>query len=718
MKKAFKWLIGLSFGLVGMVVLLLAGGLFVINTEAFQNKMLGKAVEMLEEKLQTRVDIDSVSVDLLTLDAELYGLLVEDRQHRKMLQLEKLRADVDILPLLQNEVRISEVKLSGVKAELHKVPHDSIDSIANYQFVIDAFKKDKSKQRAKEKKKGKKTLLFTVNAASADHIEVQYNCNVFSLGSLSLLQSRNNKPHVKIQDLKAQWEKTNKKGWHVDNAIVVGTLVYEQQEDSLHTIEIADLRFRNDNHHPRKNDGKPKRGFFDAEHVNLLANLKVEIDHVGKDSVHGYLRQCTARDSIMGIDIRDLHTTVAYGHKQLHLKDLVVRQVDTELHIDTAYMRLPNKKENRKLWYRTSEIKGKAVLTNISRTFAPVLKNFTMPLNLSVHMEGDDDNITFRNIKVYNNDKRIVVGAHGHINNLKDKYKLLVHFDIDHMTAKGGIKEVIIKQFPVKRLMMKQLHALGTLKYHGSFDVLWKKEEFRGDVNTKAGDINFYFAIDENNKYLSGRASTQSLDIGNVMDMPKIGPVAAKATFTIDISKPRTAIMRRRLGGKLPIGNVTAHVDKASYGILSVTDVDINIVSDGAVAQGDLHTPGKFADLSCTFSFTNTNEMQKMKVHPKMKIHLFGSKKTDEEKAQRKLEKQQAKEEKARLKAEKKAEKKAAQAQEKAAKAEEKAARDAEKAAKAEKKAQEKAARKAAKAEAKAAKAAEKAARKAAQASE
>ena len=48
MKKAFKWLIGLSFGLVGMVVLLLAGGLFVINTEAFQNKMLGKAVEMLE----------------------------------------------------------------------------------------------------------------------------------------------------------------------------------------------------------------------------------------------------------------------------------------------------------------------------------------------------------------------------------------------------------------------------------------------------------------------------------------------------------------------------------------------------------------------------------------------------------------------------------------------------------------------------------------------
>ena len=81
-------MIGLSFGLVGMVVLLLAGGLFVINTEAFQNKMLGKAVEMLEEKLQTRVDIDSVSVDLLTLDAELYGLLVEDRQHRKMLQLE------------------------------------------------------------------------------------------------------------------------------------------------------------------------------------------------------------------------------------------------------------------------------------------------------------------------------------------------------------------------------------------------------------------------------------------------------------------------------------------------------------------------------------------------------------------------------------------------------------------------------------------------------
>ena len=291
------------------------------------------------------------------------------------------------------------------------------------------------------------------------------------------------------------------------------------------------------------------------------------------------------------------------------------------------------------------------------------------------------------------------------------------------MEAKGGSKERIIKQFPVKRLMMKQLHALGTIHYAGSFNVLYKKEEFQGRLTTAAGALNFYFALDENNKYLSGQASTDSLEIGRVMDMKDIGPVAASATFKIDISKPRTAIMRKRLGGKLPIGEVHAHVSRASYKFVRTRDLTVNIVSNGAVAEGNLDAPGKWMDLSCTFSFTNTNEMQKTKIKPKMKLHLFGkSDLTDEEKAQLKAEKEarkaqkradkearkaQKREDRAALDAEKqlrKAEKQQQKAAEKAAKAEAKAAKDAAKAAEKQAKAEAKAQRKAEKAAAKAAK--------------
>ncbi|MBQ4208280.1 MAG: hypothetical protein II621_08255, partial [Clostridia bacterium] len=45
------------------------------------------------------------------------------------------------------------------------------------------------------------------------------------------------------------------------------------RDEIMHAL----MRSLNDNHHPRKNAGKPKRGFFDLEHLNAYANLKVSI---------------------------------------------------------------------------------------------------------------------------------------------------------------------------------------------------------------------------------------------------------------------------------------------------------------------------------------------------------------------------------------------------------------------------------------------------------
>jgi hypothetical protein len=414
----------------------------------------------------------------------------------------------------------------------------------------------------------------------------------------------------------------------------------------------------------------------------------------------------------MGVDIRNLHPDLLYNKEGLHLRDFFVQQVNTTLRFDKGFIQLPSKKTGRPFTFRTSFIKGRAILKDISRPFAPVLKDFTEPLNLSVRFSGEADCLRFNDVRVSTDDKQLQVAAKGTITGLKDKTQLRVHFDIDRMTAKGGSKERIIKQFPVKRFMMKQLHALGTLHYTGSFNVLYKKEEFQGRLGTAAGALNFYFALDENNKYLSGRASTDSIEIGRVMDMKDIGPVAATATFKVDISKPRTAIMRKRLGGKLPIGEVHAHVTRASYKFVRTRDLTVHIVSDGAVAQGSLDAPGKWMDLSCTFSFTNTNEMQQTKINPKMKLRLFGkSDMTDEEKAQLKAAMQAEK-------AQKKAQKQEEKAARKAQKQQDKAALQAEKQMRKEQKQQQKAEAKAAKQEAKQAKKDEKAAAKAAKKAE
>lgn len=704
MGRLAKWFMKTVLGLLGIVIVFMLGGFALLNTSWLQGKLLDKAVTLLTDKLQTRVEIDSVSIDLLTLDAKLYGLMVEDRQQRKMLQMDYLKADVDILRLMTDEIRISEAKIEGLHAELYKLPRgtNSPDTIANYQFVIDAFKSDKQKKAPAAQpdsvapKKGKK-LALVMDRVTAERIDVKYNQYAFSLGKLDLSLPKGGLPNAEVEQLQAQWSRTNKKGWLVDHQAVIERLSLYQR-DSLKVVEINRLHFSNNNHHPRKNSGKPKRGFFDAEHFNLWANLSLEIDHVAKDSIHGRLVKATARDTIMGIDIRDLHSDITFIDNTLHLRDFLVRQINTTLQFDRAVLHLPNKKLGTKFTYSTSTIKGHTILKDISRPFAPVLRNFSLPVDLRVRMEGDAEIIRFHDAVVTRPNNMLLVKAKGFVTGLKDKYQLNVHFDIDEATIKGGEKERLINQFVVKKFMMKQLHALGTLHIRGGLNVRWKKEEFMGVVNTQAGTINFNFALDELNKYVFGKASAKHLELGKVMDMPDIGPVSATADFKFDISKPRTAIMRRKLGGKLPIGEVTAHVEEASYKFVKTKNLYCKMVSNGAIAEGMLKAPGSFATLSCEFSFTNTNEMKKTKIKPGLRLHLFDKGKSEEE---RQLKAQQRAAEKERREAER-AQRRAAKAQEAKEKAELKRLRNDEKAARKEREAAEKAARKQKEAEEKA----------------
>ena len=124
---------------------------------------------------------------------------------------------------------------------------------------------------------------------------------------------------------------------------------------------------------------------------------------------------------------------------------------------------------------------------------------------------------------------------------------------MNSMHAKKGIKEEIINQFPVKKLMMKQLRNLGDISYAGDIFIRWKRENFRGVVHTAGGPLDFDFSIDEKNKYLEGTASTRAYRLGQVLGLPAIGDATLKGNFKIDISKPRTAKMRKEKGGKLAV---------------------------------------------------------------------------------------------------------------------------------------------------------------------
>ena len=688
-------------GLLAAIVALLAIAFGAFHTDAVQERLVQKSTELLSDYLQTSVRIEKATVSFIDQGVRLYGVEIDDQQQRKMFQMEELGVDLKLLPLLRKEVSISQAKIRGLEARLYKPATDS-DSVANFQFVVDAFKSKKKPQRdslATDSTQKRKPMTIDVRNLSLEDIKVCYNDTMKAeLGSLRYKKNSKGVQTAEVHDLTTSFVKHTKKG-PVDTRVSVG-VVSATDGDGKRLVTIDNLIYQTDNHQPRKNTGKRHRGAFDVGHFDVLAQLNIQIDSIGKDTLVAQVTNGMASDRGSGLLLTELHLKVNANKRTAHLSDILVKMAHTSLNIASADIQLPSKKEQRPLAISTSQIKGRVLLKDIAQPFAPVLKKFSLPLNLQTQMTGNDNELRFRDVSVSTTDKKLTIAASGRISNLKDKYALRVHFDVHKMATDGAYAERVINQFDVKKFMMKQLHALGHFTYQGHFDVLWKKEQFAGVLNTVPGKLNVQLTLDELNKYVLGTVRTDSFELGKAMDMPDLGKITCKADFKFDISKPRTAQMRKVKGGKLPIGSVQADVAEGSYKKMKVHNLIAELESDGAVATGNITVKGKRVDVLCGFSFTNTNEMKKTKIKPGIRFHKMSDEdkaKRDEEravkaeaKAAAKAERRAARAEAKALKAEQKAERKALKAEEKAQKAEEKAARKAAKAA-------EKAARKAAK---------------------
>ena len=708
MSKIIRLTLKIAIGLVTTIIILLVAAVITVNNKSVQKKLLNKAVEQLSLKLDTHVEIDSISISAFSQDISLYHVKIEDREHRQMLNVEKMSVNIKLIQLIQNKIVIEKAEIAHAKALLLK---PSKEEPANYQFVIDAFKKPKD-----QPKKPKSKMDIDISVLSLKDISVKHNELDIYLGEATYKKGWITNQTIEVDSIKLvcdttfkaglkpyiaslghlkldgdlekqvfkvdathiayQWESLwKKRNIMVDNQAGIGHLTV-QANRGRYSATVKQAHYKNDNHLPRKNAGRPKRGFFDAKHLDVIADFHLVLDSISKERITGHLNEFQAKDSVTGIDIRNLQTKFEYIKDRISLRNIIVQQKSTVLNVSSGEIVLPNKKEGREFSYSTGVITGKAYLKDISRTFAPVLKNFSLPLNLSLTMKGTPNTISFRNVKVNTNDNKLQLAAIGNITNLKDKYKLLIKFDVSRMHAKPGVAEKIINQFATKKLMIKQLNNLGDINYTGSFSVIYKKEIFGGLLQTGAGDLKFEFALDNVKKDIVGKVSTKNLKLGKVMNLKNLGAIVASADFNVDISKQRKKEMRKETGGKLPIGSFNAVVDDVVYMGTHIRHLSATLKSDGAIATGDVYQAGKIRDLYFSYSFTNTDEMQKMKItKPGIKFHKV----TDEykaEKAERKMQKKIDKQMKKAQKEEAKQQKKQEKAQKKLEKQQQKEAND------------------------------------------
>ena len=658
-----KILLKCLLGLV-LTIVFIVGCLYIaLSTEWGQQKLYDYTFDALQKTLDTRLVVKEVEADIITGRVMLHGVELDDRDGVTMLKVDSIGTQLGLGGIFNREIYVNELYLKGARMVLYK---KTPKSAPNYQFVLDAFKK-KSLQKKKEPKKPKKEPFFHIagnmttlyvgrtslkwdilsaprkgkDTIDVNHLDIQdfgvrvtgkmadENVADLALNDLYVIEKKSGMTFsLNRVKFRAMLDKSldliigGLKFKYQDKRLSMRQLHIEQRNASLDftkpfSLKIDSITFKNDNHKPRKNTGKPNRGWFDQGHLDMVVSMEATVNYLSKDSLYAQVTHLEMLDKPSDLDIRHFSTFINRSGNKLTATNIYIAMMRTRVRINKVDIDIP------KVHVYDFPLEADVYLQDLAKPFATPLSHFTTPLKLRVICGGDIDRYLFKNIDVTTTDNRLHITGQGDLCDVSKKRDLTLHFWDLHMTAVRGIKEQIVNHFSkkVNLKMTKQMKALGDVEFKGKVGIAFRREDISGTLFTKYGNLSFDFTLDGNTRHMTGTMSTDSLDLGSIMNIKKLHVARTRASYDFDITSKRKA---KALGikkkGRLPIGTLKANVGFGSYGSFKVKNLAANMESDGREAKGHIDLPGNVLDIDVDFSYIQTDYEQGLRIHPKMRF--------------------------------------------------------------------------------------------------
>ncbi|WPU95871.1 translocation/assembly module TamB domain-containing protein [Mucilaginibacter sabulilitoris] len=158
--KTILWIIASVIFLVLLVVIL-------IQVPAVQNFAKDKAVNFLQGKIHTKVQIGHISLGLPKL-LVLQDVYFEDQKKDTLIAGDNLKVDISLFKLLHNKVEINEINLQGITANVSR----GADSVFNFDYIIKAFVGEQKKEVKPEDTTS--TMKFSLDKIILDRINIKY----------------------------------------------------------------------------------------------------------------------------------------------------------------------------------------------------------------------------------------------------------------------------------------------------------------------------------------------------------------------------------------------------------------------------------------------------------------------------------------------------------------------------------------------------------------
>lgn len=106
-----------------------------LQVPAVQNLITGKAVNFLEEKIGTRVELGSVKIGF-PKSIVINELYLEDQKKDTLLYANRLAINIDMIGLMNSEIQVNGIEMESMTAHIYRTLPDST---FNFDYIIDAF---------------------------------------------------------------------------------------------------------------------------------------------------------------------------------------------------------------------------------------------------------------------------------------------------------------------------------------------------------------------------------------------------------------------------------------------------------------------------------------------------------------------------------------------------------------------------------------------------
>ena len=521
---------------------------FILKIPAVQNWAAHKATSILSEKLNTKVTLDEVSINIFN-HLILEGLYIEDQKGDTLLYAGKLEINIGSINPITKNAKLKNISLSDSYINLYSTLPDST---YNFGFIADAFSSGPKDTTTIKNEEGGTTFQVALNKITIDRTRFKMHDEV----GASAMDMYISESEIFINKIDLNKSVLALEKIEFDETIFKLTALYdtipsdkEESYDTIHIglgnwdIETAQLLLNNcgfsykDDNSTSNPDGM---NFSDLEITELNIDMS-DIIYSG-DTILTTINRISLKEK-SGFQLDTLTANVIFSAYEITLSNLLIATPHSSIkdQIGISFNTL-NDFDRFETDIRMNADFKNSVISNVDLAyFIPQLKEYDITLALTTRIYG-----TLGNIKARDFDAEVegIGGVKGTLD-----IKGLPNIDETFLDLK--LEPLYADMYALDELLgpntlPANLLTLGEVNYTGRVTGFAYNLVAFGNLNTDQGgvysDINFTYDPKVKSSSFSGTLNTTALNVGVIAGSPELlGKVSMEATVNGSIAADNTA---------------------------------------------------------------------------------------------------------------------------------------------------------------------------------